>query len=61
MEKITGQFKTMTNVMLLVVLTVTAAASVLFFAFIGSTPLAIAAGGTAVILGLLSVLRLMKA
>ena len=61
MEKITGQFRTMTNVMMLVALTVTAAASVLFFAFMGSTPLAIAAGGTAVILGLLSVLRLMKA
>ncbi len=60
MREITGQFKSMTNVMMLVILTVTMAAAALFFVLIGSRPLALAAAGTSIILGLLSVFRLVK-
>jgi len=60
MRKITGQFKSMTNVMMLVILTVTTAASSLFFILIGNKALALVAAAAAVILGLLSVFRLMR-
>lgn len=59
-QDITGQFKSMTNVMMLVVLAVTTAASSLLFIIMGSKTLSILAAGSAVILGLLSVFRLMK-
>lgn len=60
MEEITGKFRTMTNVMMLVVLTVTAAAASLFCVLIGSPALALTAAAASVILGILSVIRLMK-
>ncbi len=60
MEEISAQFKTMTKVMMLVILTVTTAASSLFFVFMDSRALSAVAAGAAVILGLLSVYRLMK-
>lgn len=59
-QDITGQFKSMTNVMMLVVLAVTTAASSLLFVIMGSKTPAILAAGSAVVLGLLSVFRLMK-
>lgn len=59
-QDITGQFRSMTNVMMLVVLAVTTAASSLLFIIMGSKTLSLLAAGSAVALGLLSVLRLMK-
>jgi hypothetical protein len=58
--EIQGKFKSMTHVMMLVILTVTTAASSLFFVLIGNRPLGVVAAGMAVILGLLSVFRLMR-
>jgi hypothetical protein len=60
MDDITGRFRSMTHVMMLVILTVTAGASSLFFALIGSKTFALAAAGVSVVLGLLSVFRLMR-
>jgi predicted unusual protein kinase regulating ubiquinone biosynthesis (AarF/ABC1/UbiB family) len=60
MEEITQQFKIMTNVMMLVILTVTTAASALFFIFLEQRTLSVIAAGTAVVLGLLSVFRLLR-
>ncbi|MEW6109934.1 MAG: AarF/UbiB family protein [Nitrospirota bacterium] len=60
MQEITGQFRTMTNVMMMVILTVTTAVSSLFFFLLGSKILSMIAAGSAVVLGLLSVFRLMK-
>lgn len=59
-REITDQFRSMTNVMMLVILTVTTAASSLFFILTGGKILAITAAGTSVIMGLLSIFRLMK-
>jgi predicted unusual protein kinase regulating ubiquinone biosynthesis (AarF/ABC1/UbiB family) len=59
-QEITGQFKSLTDVMMLVILTVTTAASSLFLVLIQSKTLAIVAAGTSVILGLLSAFRLTK-
>lgn len=59
-DMITSQFKVMTNVMMLVILTVTAASSTLFFVFMGSETLTLAAASASVLLGLLSVYRLLK-
>ncbi len=59
-EQITGQFKSLTDVMMLVVLTVTAAASSLFLILLGGKTPALVAAGISVVLGLLSVFRLMK-
>ncbi len=60
MEQITGQFNTMTNVMMLVILTVTTAVSALLFVIMGIKTLSIIAAGASIMLGLLSVFRLMK-
>lgn len=57
---ITGPVKSLTNVMMLVVLTVTMAASSLFFILIDSRPFAVLTAGASVVLGLLSVWRLMR-
>lgn len=59
-EGITGQFKSMTNVMMLVVLAVTTAASALFFILSGNRTLSLLAAGASAVLGLLSVFRLLK-
>jgi len=59
-QQITGQFKSLTDVMMLVVLTVTAAASALFLTLLGGKTPALMAAGASVVLGLLSVFRLMK-
>jgi predicted unusual protein kinase regulating ubiquinone biosynthesis (AarF/ABC1/UbiB family) len=59
-QQITGQFKSLTDVMMLVVLTVTAAASALFLTLLGGKTPALMAAGASVALGLLSVFRLMK-
>jgi predicted unusual protein kinase regulating ubiquinone biosynthesis (AarF/ABC1/UbiB family) len=60
MKEITDKFRSMTTVMMLVVLTVTTATTSLFFILIGNKPLALAAAAASVLLGLLSVFRLMR-
>ena len=59
-QGISAQFKALTNVMLLVILAVTSATSALFFVLLESKTLALIAAGASIILGLLSVFRLMK-
>ncbi len=59
-REITGQIKSLTDVMMLVVLTVTTSVIALFFIIIGAKTLPIVAAGASIILGLLSVYRLLK-
>jgi len=59
-EKITDQFASITRIMMLVILTVTTAVAALFFEMIHQRVLAIAAAGSSIILGIISVLRLMR-
>jgi predicted unusual protein kinase regulating ubiquinone biosynthesis (AarF/ABC1/UbiB family) len=59
-KEITGEVKSLTDVMMLVILTVTMAASSLFFVLIGSKAFSVITAGASVILGLLSVYRLMR-
>jgi predicted unusual protein kinase regulating ubiquinone biosynthesis (AarF/ABC1/UbiB family) len=59
-EKITGQFTSITKVMMLVVLAVTSATAALFFEMLNIRVLAVIAAASSVTLGILSVLRLMK-
>jgi ubiquinone biosynthesis protein len=60
LEKITGQFTSLTKILMMVILTVTAAVTALFFEMINQTVLAIGAAVSSIILGVLSVLRLLK-
>jgi predicted unusual protein kinase regulating ubiquinone biosynthesis (AarF/ABC1/UbiB family) len=60
MQEIIAQSKSMQNVMMLVILTVTTAASSLFFIALGNNTMSLITAGGAVILGLLSVFRLMR-
>ncbi len=60
LKEITGKFKTMTNIMMLVILTVTTATTSLFFILMNSTLLALAAAAASILLGLLSVFKLMR-
>jgi ubiquinone biosynthesis protein len=59
-REITGQIKSLTDVMMLVVLTVTTSVIALFFIIAGSKTLPLVAAGASIILGLLSVYRLLK-
>jgi len=59
-EKITGQFTSITKIMMMVILTVTTAVAALFFEMINQKVLAITAAVSSVTLGILSALRLMK-
>ena len=60
MQGITGQLTSISDVLLLVILTVNASTAGLFFALLGNeTPSRIAAG-SAVLLSLVSVFRLLK-
>lgn len=59
-DMIASQFRVMTNVMMLVILTVTAASSALFFILMGSETLTLTAASVSILLGLLSVYRLLK-
>jgi predicted unusual protein kinase regulating ubiquinone biosynthesis (AarF/ABC1/UbiB family) len=59
-REITGQIKSLTDVMMLVVLTVTTSVIALFFIIIGAKTLPLIAAGASIILGLLSVYRLLK-
>jgi predicted unusual protein kinase regulating ubiquinone biosynthesis (AarF/ABC1/UbiB family) len=59
-QGITSQFRALTNVMMLVILAVTSATSALFFVLLEIRPLALAAAGASILLGLLSVFRLMR-
>ena len=59
-EGIAGRLTSLTDVMLLVVLTVTASSAGLFFALLGNKTPSIIAAGSALLLGLLSVFRLLK-
>ena len=59
-KEITGPVKSLTNAMMLVVLTVTMAASSLFFILIDSRAFSVLTAGASIILGLLSVYRLMR-
>jgi predicted unusual protein kinase regulating ubiquinone biosynthesis (AarF/ABC1/UbiB family) len=59
-REITGQIKSLTDVMMLVVLTVTTSVIALFFIIIGAKTLPLVAAGASIILGLLSVYRLLK-
>jgi predicted unusual protein kinase regulating ubiquinone biosynthesis (AarF/ABC1/UbiB family) len=59
-SEITRQIKSLTDVMMLVILTVTTAVTALFFIMSGSRTLPLIAAGTSVVLGLLSVLRLLR-
>ncbi|MEW5743953.1 MAG: AarF/ABC1/UbiB kinase family protein [Nitrospirota bacterium] len=60
MHHLTGQLKTMTSVMMLVVLTVTTATSSLLFIILDNRPLTLLAAGTSIFLGLLAVIKLMR-
>lgn len=60
LREITGQIRSLTNVMMLVVLTVTMAASSLFFILLGSRTFSVITAGASVLLGLLSVFRLIR-
>jgi ubiquinone biosynthesis protein len=60
LEKITGQLTSLTKILMMVILTVTAAVTALFFEMINQTVLAIAAAVSSITLGVLSVLRLLK-
>ncbi len=60
MREITGQIKSLTDVMMLVILTVTTAVMALFFIMAGSRMLPLVAAGSSVVLGLLSVYRLLR-
>lgn len=59
-QGIASQVKSLTNVMMLVILAVTSATSALFFVLLENKPLAIIAAGASIILGLLSVFRLIN-
>jgi predicted unusual protein kinase regulating ubiquinone biosynthesis (AarF/ABC1/UbiB family) len=59
-EKITDQFTSLTKILMLVILTVTAAVAALFFEMINQTKLAIGAAASSITLGILSVWKLMK-
>ena len=59
-QGIATQVKSLTNVMMLVILAVTSATSALFFVLIENKPLALIAAGASIILGLLSVFKLIK-
>lgn len=59
-QGIAGRLTSLTDVMLLVVLTVTASSAGLFFALLGNKTPSIIAAGSALLLGLLSVFRLLK-
>jgi predicted unusual protein kinase regulating ubiquinone biosynthesis (AarF/ABC1/UbiB family) len=59
-QGITSQFRALTNVMMLVILAVTSATSALFFVLLEIRPLALIAAGASIMLGLLSVFRLMR-
>jgi ubiquinone biosynthesis protein len=59
-KEITGQVRSLTNVMMLVILTVTMAAASLFFVLIESKTFSVVTAGASVILGLLSVYRLTR-
>lgn len=59
-EKITGQFTSITKIMIMVILTVTAAVAALFFEMIHERVIAIIAAVSSVALGVLSVFRLMR-
>jgi len=59
-EKITGQFTSITKIMMLVILTVTAAVAALFFEMINQRVLAVGAAASSIALGILSTLRLLK-
>jgi predicted unusual protein kinase regulating ubiquinone biosynthesis (AarF/ABC1/UbiB family) len=60
MQDITGQLASLADVMLLVILTVTASSAGLFFALLGNKTPSIFAAGVSLFLGLLSVFRLMR-
>jgi len=60
LEKITGQFSSLTKILMLVILTVTAAVAALFFVMINQKVLAISAAVSSITLGILSTLRLLK-
>jgi predicted unusual protein kinase regulating ubiquinone biosynthesis (AarF/ABC1/UbiB family) len=59
-QGITSQFRALTNVMMLVILAVTSATSALFFVLLEVKSLALIAAGASIMLGLLSVFRLMR-
>jgi predicted unusual protein kinase regulating ubiquinone biosynthesis (AarF/ABC1/UbiB family) len=59
-REITSQIKSLTDVMMLVVLTVTTSVIALFFIIIGAKTLPLIAAGASIILGLLSVYRLLR-
>ncbi len=59
-EKITGQFTSITKIMMLVILTVTAAVAALFFEMINQRVIAVGAAASSIVLGILSVWKLMK-
>ncbi len=59
-EKTTEQFSFITRVMMMVILTVTMAVAALFFEMIEQKTLALLTAGSSVLLGLLSVLKLMR-
>ncbi|MGQ9570819.1 MAG: ABC1 kinase family protein [Thermodesulfovibrionales bacterium] len=59
-EKTTKQFSFITRVMMMVILTVTMAVAALFFEMIEQKTLALLTAGSSVLLGLLSVLKLMR-
>ena len=59
-EKITGQFTSITKIMMLVILTVTAAVAALFFEMINQRVLAVGAAASSIVLGILSTLRLLR-
>jgi predicted unusual protein kinase regulating ubiquinone biosynthesis (AarF/ABC1/UbiB family) len=59
-QEITGQFRSVANVLMIVVLSLTSATAALYFDLTGRTSLAYFTSAAAVILGILAVYRLMK-
>ncbi len=60
MQGITGRITSLSDVMLLVILTVNASSAALFFAILGNRTPSLIAAGSAVLLSILSVYRLLK-
>jgi predicted unusual protein kinase regulating ubiquinone biosynthesis (AarF/ABC1/UbiB family) len=60
MQGITGRITSLSDVMLLVILTVNSSSAALFFALLGNRTPSLIAAGSAVLLSILSVYRLLK-
>jgi len=60
MQGLANRLTSLSDVLLLVILTVNASTAALFFAFLGNQTTSVIAAGSAVLLSLISVFRLLK-